>query len=75
MATNASANAVYANATGGATVTGSGATFNPVAGGRAGRVHHETLVAFGSLGAQTAPSGTPALVADAATDNTQFPGT
>lgn len=74
LATNASTNAVYANSTGGATVTGSGATFLPVAGGRAGRVHHETIVAMGSLGAQTAPSGTPALVSDAATDNTQFPG-
>lgn len=74
LSTNASPNAVYANSTGGATVTGSGATFNPVAGGRAGRVHYETIVAMGSLGAQTAPSGTPALVADSATDNTQFPG-
>lgn len=32
-------------------------------GGRAGRIHYETLVAFGSLGAQTAPYGTPATVA------------
>ena len=37
-------------------------------GGRAGRVQYETLVAFGSLGAQTAPYGTPAVVADASDD-------
>jgi hypothetical protein len=37
-------------------------------GGRAGRVQYETLVAMGSLGAQTAATGTPALVADAADD-------
>jgi hypothetical protein len=33
-------------------------------GGRAGRVHYETLVAMGSLGAQTAAYGTSALVGD-----------
>jgi hypothetical protein len=38
-------------------------------GGRAGRVHYETLVAMGSLGAQTAAYGTPADVADGADDN------
>lgn len=38
-------------------------------GGRAGRVHYETLVAMGSLGAQTAAYGTPATVADATDDN------
>jgi hypothetical protein len=37
-------------------------------GGRAGRVHYETLVAMGSLGAQTAPYGTPATVRDASDD-------
>jgi hypothetical protein len=37
-------------------------------GGRAGRVHYETLVAMGSLGAQTAATGTPAVVADASDD-------
>lgn len=37
-------------------------------GGRAGRVQYETLVAMGSLGAQTASFGTAALVADAADD-------
>lgn len=73
--TNASANAVYANSLGGATVGGSGATFLPVAGGRAGRVHIETLVAMHSLGAQSAPFGTPATTADSAGDNTLFPGT
>lgn len=41
-------------------------------GGRAGRVEYETLVAMGSLGAQTAPFGTPALVADAS-DDTALP--
>ena len=38
-------------------------------GGRAGRVQMETLVAMGSLGAQTAAYGTAALVPDAADDN------
>ena len=38
-------------------------------GGRAGRVQMETLVAMGSLGAQTAAYGTPAVVADASDDN------
>jgi hypothetical protein len=38
-------------------------------GGRAGRVHFETLVAMGSLGAQTAAYGTPANVADNNDDN------
>jgi hypothetical protein len=37
-------------------------------GGRAGRVQYETLVAMGSLGAQTAAYGTPAAVADASDD-------
>lgn len=37
-------------------------------GGRAGRVHYETLVAMGSLGAQTAAYGTAATVADASDD-------
>lgn len=44
-------------------------------GGRAGRVSYETLVAMGSLGAQTAAYGTPATANDAATDDTLFPGT
>lgn len=57
----------------------SGAKFNGVAhagwvlrkegtGGRAGRVQYEVLVAMGSLGAQTAAYGTPALVADGSDD-------
>lgn len=68
----------------GDTATGyvmAGGTFNGVAhagwvvrtegtGGRAGRVQYETLVAMGSLGAQTAAFGTPALVADASDDTT-----
>jgi len=37
-------------------------------GGRAGRVQMETLVAMGSLGAQTAAFGTPATTADGADD-------
>lgn len=37
-------------------------------GGRAGRVQYETLVAMGSLGAQTAAYGTPATTADAGDD-------
>ena len=38
-------------------------------GGRAGRVQYEVLVAMGSLGAQTAAYGTPAVVADGTDDN------
>lgn len=37
-------------------------------GGRAGRVQYETLVAMGSLGAQSAAYGTPATTADASDD-------
>lgn len=37
-------------------------------GGRAGRVHYETLVAMGSLGAQTAAFGTAATTSDASDD-------
>ena len=37
-------------------------------GGRAGRVQYETLVAFGSLGKQSAPYGTPAITTDASDD-------
>lgn len=69
---NATPNAVYQNSTGGATTTGSGATFQATAGGRAGRIHYETIVAMGSLGAQTAAYGTPATTAT--TGSTQFPG-
>jgi hypothetical protein len=43
-------------------------------GGRAGRVHYETLVAMGSLGAQTAAYGTPATTADSnSTEDTILP--
>ncbi len=41
-------------------------------GGRAGRVHYETLVAMGSLGATDAAYGTAAATADAS-DNTILP--
>lgn len=57
-------NATGGTAAGNTTVT----SFIATAGGRAGRVHFETLVAMGSLGAQTAPYGIPALVADASDD-------
>lgn len=57
-------NSTGGTATGNSTVT----SFIATAGGRAGRVHFETLVAMGSLGAQTAPYGTPALVPDANDD-------
>jgi hypothetical protein len=63
-------NATGGSAAGNTTVTNLVVT----AGGRAGRVHHETLVAFGSLGAQTAAYGTPATANDSSTDNTFFPG-
>lgn len=66
-AVNATPNVSIANSTGGAS-GGSGATFAAIAGGRAGRVYFETLVAMGSLGAQSAPFGTPASVADASDD-------
>lgn len=59
-------NSIGGTAAGNTTVT----SFIAKAGGRAGRVHFETLVAMGSLGAQTAPYGTPALVADASDDAT-----
>ena len=62
-------NLVITNSTGG-TATGNSTVTNFVvtAGGRAGRVQYETLVAMGSLGAQTAAYGTPALVSDASDD-------
>lgn len=63
-------NATGGSAAGNTTVTNIVVT----AGGRAGRVSYETLVAMGSLGAQTAAYGTPAAVNDAATDNSLFPG-
>jgi len=72
-AVNAAANAVYANSLGGSGL-GSNAVFLPVAGGRAGRIHYETIVAMGSLGAQTAPYGTPAKDSDGS-DSAEFPGT
>jgi len=85
-AANTTAVVTIANSTGGAS-GGSGATFSAnlvpstggtvtiTLGGRAGRVHLETLVAMGSLGAQTAAYGTPATANDASSDNTYFPGT
>jgi hypothetical protein len=62
-------NVFITNATGGTAAGNTTATnFVVRAGGRAGRVHYETLVAMGSLGAQTAAYGTAALVADASDD-------
>jgi len=75
LVTIPTSNIAITNATGG-TATGNTTVTNLVAtaGGRAGRIHHETLVAMGSLGAQTAAFGTPATTGDATTDNTYFPG-
>jgi hypothetical protein len=77
LAVNATANISIANSTGGATA-GSTGSFTATAGGRAGRSHSETLVAMGSLGANTTSStgvvGAADTVADAASDNTLFPG-
>lgn len=68
-ATIPTSNISVTNSTGG-TAAGNTTVTNFIAraGGRAGRVHFETLVAMGSLGAQTAPYGTAALVADASDD-------
>jgi hypothetical protein len=56
-----------ANSTGGST-SGSGATFHAKAGGRAGRIQYETLVAMGSLGQTDGKYGTPATTPDASDD-------
>ena len=75
LATIPTSNIFVTNSTGG-TAAGNTTTTNLIvkAGGRAGRVSYETLVAMGSLGAQTAAYGTPASANDATTDNTYFPG-
>ena len=75
LVTVPTSNIFVTNATGG-TAAGNTTTtsFTVSVGGRAGRIHYETLVAMGSLGAQTAPYGTPATTADATTDNTYLPG-
>jgi len=75
LVTIPTSNISITNATGG-TATGNTTTTNLVvtAGGRAGRVQYETLIAMGSLGAQTAAYGTPAAVDDAASDDTYLPG-
>lgn len=72
-------NLVITNSTGGTAAGNSTVTqLTVTAGGRAGRVHHETLVAFGSLGSNTVSStgvyAATDTVADAASDNTLFPG-
>ena len=76
LVTIPTSNISITNATGG-TATGNTTVTNLVvtAGGRAGRVQYETLIAMGSLGAQTAAYGTPASANDASTDNAFFPGT
>ena len=67
-------NSTSGTATGNSTVT----NITVTVGGRAGRVHSETLVAFGSLGSNTTSStgvvGDATAVADAASDNTYYPG-
>jgi hypothetical protein len=69
VATIPTSNVFITNATGGTAAGNTTVTnFVVTAGGRAGRVHYETLVAMGSLGAQTAAYGTAALVADASDD-------
>ncbi len=75
LVTVPTSNISVTNATGG-TAAGNTTTtnFTVTVGGRAGRIHYETLVAMGSLGAQTAAYGTPATTADATTDNTYLPG-
>lgn len=77
LAVNATANISIANSTGGATA-GTGGSFTATAGGRAGRVHSETLVAMGSLGSNSTSStgvvGASDTVVDATSDNTLFPG-
>ena len=74
---NCSSLVSIANSTGGATA-GSGATWVAIAGGRAGRVHTETLIAMGTIGTNTTTStgasGSSNTVTDASTDNTQYPG-
>ena len=60
------------------TANGTSGTFTATAGGRAGRVHTETLVAMGSLGSNTTSAtgvvGAADTVADATTDNVYYPG-
>lgn len=75
LVTIPTSNISVTNATGG-TAAGNTTVTNLVvtAGGRAGRIHHETIIAMGSLGAQTAAFGTPASVNDAASDDALFPG-
>lgn len=62
-------NIFITNSTGGTAAGNSTvSTLVITAGGRAGRVLFETLVAMGSLGAQSASYGTAALVSDASDD-------
>lgn len=72
-------NLAITNSTGGTAAGNTTVTiFTVTAGGRAGRVHSETLVAMGSLGSNTTSStgvvGDANTVVDAATDNTLYPG-
>jgi hypothetical protein len=72
-------NLVITNSTGGTAAGNSTVTrITVTAGGRAGRVHSETLVAMGSLGSNTTSTtgvyGAATTVADASSDNTLYPG-
>lgn len=65
-------NLAITNSTGGTPAGNSTVTaFAVTAGGRAGRVSYETLVAMGTLGSSNSAHGTAALVADA--ENVIFP--
>ena len=73
VATVPVSNVFITNSTGGTAAGNTTVTnFVVTAGGRAGRIQVETLVAMGSLGAQTAAYGTPALVSDT-TDGGVYP--
>lgn len=79
LVTVPASNIFVTNATGGTATGNATATyFVATAGGRAGRVHYETLVATGTLGVNTTTAtgatGLATTVTDATTDNTQFPG-
>lgn len=81
--TNAGVTFTVSNTTGNTSTTGFNARIIPstngnvnlyILGGRAGRVWTETLVAMGSLGAQSEVYGTPATANDSGTDDTYYPG-
>lgn len=55
-------------------VTSTGGSVTATLGGRAGRVHTETLVAMGSLGSVDTKFGTAVTANDSSTDNSFYPG-